>query len=746
MTRLIFSFLAMFFAEVASANPVRVRAGEHGSFTRVVLEFDIRPTWKAQRTGTGLRLSFNQASPLNFDLSKTFRLIDRTRVANIRLARDNTLDVDIACNCDFRFNEAGDSALIIDVVSLDAPTPGTFSTVIPISPLIAQDGVADAPSADTVVAGRKPPLVLPRIGMGATLDAGIGASSRGESLLVQNLPSENRSVAVELMGRALSRAAAQGLVSADLDVGPNTRVASGPTLGLEEDHSNISVTTSFDRAMRPDMIDVSPTHRGTVCLPEGQIDVANWGDAKDSGLLGRLRSAAVSEDGSVEASGAAKLARYYIHMGFGTEAKAAAKYVPSSRDRDILTALAEIMDHGRTEASMLQGQVSCDGAISLWAALAAPLKTSEIPSNTNAILSTFSALPPHLRDHLGPILSERFHAVELHEQARTVINAMTRGGSKTEESELASARLELEGTQGDTARETLAELSNGTDLTAAGALLELLKDAEQRGMAPNPIWVEDAPTLVGALEGTKIAEDLNIAGLRGLVALGRFQEFRAAVVDDSPGLSPDVRRNLALFALRSALETGSDRDFVLSEVGLSKLVEPGLHDREQRLAIATRLLEIGLATRALSYVSASPETLKELEVKVRGLIADNRNVMAIEIVRNSPLSGAERLLASALVAGGEDANAIRAFEAVGEMEEASGAALRTGNWSWLSENGTEPISTATRALASPEPVAEPISSETPNGALILAARERRAQVRSFLELTKPDRSTTAFTN
>ena len=146
------------------------------------------------------------------------------------------------------------------------------------------------------------------------------------------------------------------------------------------------------------------------------------------------------------------------------------------------------------------------------------------------------------------------------------------------------------------------------------------------------------------------------------------------------------------------------------------------------------------------YDNTRVQTLKELEVKVRSLIADNRNVTAIELVRNSPFSGAESLLASALVAGGEDANAIRAFEAAGEMEEASGAALRTGNWSWLSENGTEPISTATRALASPEQSEEPISSETPNGALIQAARERRAQVRSFLKLTKPDRSTSAFTN
>ena len=140
-------------------------------------------------------------------------------------------------------------------------------------------------------------------------------------------------------------------------------------------------------------------------------------------------------------------------------------------------------------------------------------------------------------------------------------------------------------------------------------------------MAPNPAWVDDAPTLVGALEGTEIAERLNLAGMRGKIALGRFDEFRAALVDDAPGLTDDSRRELASLALRTLLVAGSDETFVTTEIGLSKIVAPASLPRPVRHGLAKRLHELGLSQRATAYLDATPETKEDLELAVRVRLA-----------------------------------------------------------------------------------------------------------------------------
>ena len=88
--------------------------------------------------------------------------------------------------------------------------------------------------------------------------------------------------------------------------------------------------------------------------------------------LGRLRTAAIAEDGSVEPEGAIQLAKYYLHLGFGAEAGVSIQNNLPFQDREIIDALADIMDRGHTDSNVFDGQISCNGIVSLWAALARP--------------------------------------------------------------------------------------------------------------------------------------------------------------------------------------------------------------------------------------------------------------------------------------------------------------------------------------------------------------------------------------
>ncbi len=728
----------------AMSQPVKVSAGEHGSFTRIILDFESRPKWDARRNGRGYRIAFDNTAPLSFDLSRVFRLIDRQRVSDIRASGNNRLDLDLACDCDIRLGEAGETALIVDVVSLSETEPRIQSQVGSPSPPTGNFAMPELPTQDAPGTDRSTPASMPHPSADTAPSSTLVTGRALGGLPVLDFKGSDQSVALEMMGRALSRAAAQGLVTANTDLQPRTGETAGGHQGLPSARGNVSVTTSFDRAMRPDAAPAAPTHAGAVCTPTSQIDVLNWGDVGDRDMLGRLRSRAVAENGSVDPRKVGDLARYYVYLGFGREARVAAGHMPDSMDRQIVEALADIMDSGRSAAVFLKGQAACESASALWATLAEPLTEMTTPASLDSILSTFSALPPHLRNHLGPLLSDRLHAAGLEEGARVAMNAVTRSGKKTEESELASAKLELDGTHGDMARETLSALSNGTNLTAAGALLELLRDAEKRGMPPNPNWVEDAPSMIGALDGTEIAEELNIAALRGLIALGRFEDFRQAVLDDTPGLTPARRLELAKLGLETALEAESDQDFLLAEIGLSRIVSPESFSRETRISMSARLLDVGLAGRAMNYLPASPETPEELAVAVRGLIATGQTGQAIELALQAGYVGTEAVLASAYVANGRDREAIEVFAGFGETTGALAAALRSGDWESVSQIGPEPIAQASRVLSGS--VAEVATENSPNGALIQATRDRRAQVEALLELTRPQAAMAAFTN
>ncbi len=739
MIRAIVFLLALLLSPPVWAEPVRVSAGEQSGFTRVILEFPELPQWQARRRGTTYRINFSSVSPLDFDVSRVFRLVDRERIRDVRAVGGNALEIDLACNCDVSFSQTGSNAIVADVHPFEDEPPVAQASMSQSMTPSAVDETPDLPATERVVPAFSNPAEVrsPDLPEQPMRNADISFDLEASETTGQ--------VSVELLGRALSRAAVQGLASAERSVAPRESETTFQQLRSLGTRQNLSVTTSFDRATMPDSVTLPPTNEGSQCLQDRTVDVAMWGDAKDSGLLGRLRSAAISEDGSIDAEGAADLARFYIHLGFGAEAQIAAKYMKPSQEQEIIFALAEVLDSGRSDAAILRGQSACQGTVSLWSILARPMEKSTTPISASPALAAFSALPAHLRTHLGPLLSERLHEVDLDDAARTAINAVTRGGAKTDESELATARLELDGTHGDEAREVLADLSNGTNLTAAAALLELLEDAESRGMAPNPAWVDDAPTLVGALEGNEVAEHLNVAGLRGKIALGRFDEFRAALIEDTPGLSTTSRKELANLALRKALEIASDQEFLKAEVGLAKILSPDHLAEDVRLALAARLHGLGLSQRGQKYLEPNPNTLEGLETTVDVLLAIGETREAIAFLESSTVEGIEDLRARLLVAIGDDVSAISAFQAAGDEDGAVSAAMRTADWTWIANNADPLVAIPAESLSARD-LDTATATENQNGALIEFSRERRQGVRSLLELTRPSKDMSSFTN
>ena len=704
------------------------------------MDFETLPDWEARQVGRSQRITFSDAN-LRFDISRAFRLIGRERIGDIRLI-EGGLEFDIACDCSFSVAHVAENAIAAEVRPRGSSKGAQTAVIEALRPPVIENDVVSLPSINTLERMPKPtmgdsPKHDDLFDTSSVLHFERGLLAPG---LDDALQQRSKSVAIELLGRQLSRAVAQGLVDAD----PNVLSRSPPerrSTSALENRSNLSVSTGIDRAINPNLNNIPPTAAGAICVPNSLVNVNSWGETSDPQALGRYRSAAIAEDGGLDSDGAIKLARFYIAMGFGAEAKTVASHLDDDRNREILTALGDIIDIGFSDTALFDGQSQCDGIVALWAMLARPDST-ELPENTDKVLATFSSLAPHLRSHLGPRLSETFRNAGRNEAARSVINAMTRGGDVTNKSALATARLNLESSLAEQARDTLTDLSVGTDVTAAEALLELLKDAEDRQMAPNPAWVtDDVPSLVRAIEGTEVAAELNIAGLRGKIALGMFEDFRNKLAQDGPGLDAASRVELAKQALAEAVLSASSEDFLKTEVGLSRILNRKDLPMQMRLRVSERLLALGLPKRALEYLGNNPGDDQERELKARVYLERDDPNAAIGLLegRQSTASQLE-LLAEAYRRRGDDRRAISVFSSTDNEKAALSSAFRSGVWEWVSESENAQISNPVRDLSGP------IEAQNTNVELIESSRHLRDQARALLDLTSPTVFEELFTN
>ena len=754
---LIFSFLST----MAAAEGLLVSMGQSASATRIVLTFQSRPKWSVVRSSDRFELVF-ETEGYSVDAPDFQDIVTSPRIASI--SSDDAggkLSIDLSCTCETDVYPFGDGSLIIEIrdplrLASDGQDLDTAPKQPPI-PIPSDESRSVTTKQDAPVSTSRPakpgspepedqkkavsePLAW------RPLDLDLGWIET----LGFDVSRETTSQAVEMISRELSRAASQGLIAAgsdpEFDRGSNRQ---GNGDGSLANRSNLKIQTSLDRAIAPNRDLHPPTRAGTVCFSDSEVDVAAWSGDAGINEIGRLRRDAFGENGEVTHEGGRNLARYYISLGFGSEALTATHFMADGKSKQILEALAEIVDHGASDINILDGQIYCDGQVALWAALARPIGTGVVPESTNSILSTFSGLAPHHRAHLGPVLAERLREVGLDDEARNAVNAVVRGGLQSNESELVTARLELEGTRPELARDSLVEISNGTDVTAAEALLELLEDAERREMNPNPTWVEDAPSLARATEGNEVATLLNLAGLRGRISLGQYDELRLALAEDTPGLDRNTRRDLAVSGVVSATRNAEDGEFLRTEIAFSKLFEVQDINSSDRFLVAQKLSAIGLASRAQKYLVDGPQTTEEVVIASDIFLANGRNEEAVDLLSTQNSADAVHQLGRILSRVGKNGPATQAFEDGGFIEEAAQSALRAGDWSWIAERNIEgssgALSDAARTLSSPLHVLD--STEDPgNGRLIVSSQILREHAQSLLSETELSKNREAFTN
>jgi hypothetical protein len=805
-------------APAAAAETARVRSGEHDGFTRLVVELPAAAGWRLGRrpSGYGLRV----ARPgLDYELSGAFRLISRARVAALSDGGGGHLEIALACRCHATAVDFGASWVVIDIRDGPAPVDSPFEVALE-APGFGAEEPADRGAAVQAAATKPPPpapgpaaasiaapwdpawrglTLSPAIPAPSPTTAGTLAPGAGSGIAPAL---ETADVAAPsrppldgeeaLLLQELSRAASQGLLEADVPWLERARdAAAGEAAAAKAPpdeagtapaepaqmaaaseafadpapapdpagHVRLEVESSIDRDAGAATPRARATAEGVACLPDSLFDLAGWGgsEAPARGLAAR-HAALVGEFDRPDPAAVLGLVRYYLSLGFGAEARATlAAFAVDDPSAEVLGLIAGIVD-GVPEGlpGRLGGQAGCPGRAALWSVLA----EGGVPppeADTRAIVAAFSALPLHLRRHLGPGLAEGFLARGDRATATTLRNAIARApGEHGDAFALLEARLALE--RGDPgAPAALERLAGGEDAAAAAAYATFLAGELAAGQAPER-GADTAAALAFERAGTAEGEALAVLAVRARLAEGAFaqalDEIRRIEADGDNGErgTAEAGRSDAgggkagggkaggggagggdtgggdtgggdtgggdtaelWSAFADALARGAqDGPFLrLAFAARDRLAEADL-SAPVAAALARRMTGLGFAEEALRYLPAESEDEATRFARAEALIATGSAAAAYGAL--APLSGpaADRLRAEARAALGDARGAARLFAAAGDAVSADRAALAAGAWDLLAGSADPELRALAARRLAPEAGAGRLEGDTP---------------------------------
>lgn len=787
MIRLVLLIVVLCLPEPGRAESVTVRSGEHEDFTRIFLDFDAGADWVFGQVDGGFEFRPGR-DDIAYDLGRAFDRIPRTRIGAIEDRGGGRLYLAVDCPCHGDAFDLRGGRVVLDIK--DGPAPplaSQFQIALPsVAPASTEPAAAPPPAPPTdLAAGRsglplvlrdrveadpwplpfqpqsKPdiPLEMPQYERDLPAPGLIAAAPPPPSTPVAEPASRIAETEAALLEQ-IARAAAQGLVEADMGDVENSIAAATHPLGVPPvtrtqtpstpeppppvtGRGHVSVSTSLDRAANPDRAE---TEDGARCLDPVFFALEGWGAPIAEGTeIGPYRARLLREFDVADGEGVTELARYYVYAGFGAEAIAVIRRHPEDVVRgDLLTAMAQIMDHGHADpAESLVDQMICDGATALWAVLAQPRLDGGQPINRRAVLLAFGGLPPHLRRHLGPGLADRFLNAGDRETAESLHAAAERASDgATPDLALLSARITR--ASGDLAgAETRLDalIDDGSEVLPE-AVLDRIDATLERGGAVPETTVSLVESLLFERRGTDIEPRLRAAQIRALASASLFDRAfeRVFAARTEGALPPETVVDLTAELFRRLTGDASDAAF-LRHV-LTMKVDPAVLPADERRAIAARLLDLGFAHHARDILNGGgvlPEPADRL-LYARAALIEAKPKVAVGYLAGLDDDTAQHLRAQAMAAASDHSGAVAAFRALGDADAEAEAAWLGGLWDQL-ETGddTARAAVARLMLRNPgdddEPRLPPLAR---SGALVSASAEMRETLgRVLAEVPSP---------
>lgn len=759
---LLMTLVAPLWGLAAGAETITLRSGEHDGFSRLVLSPATPGGWALGRDGEDyvLRIDRDKAE---FDISGVYRLIPRTRLADIEPGQAaGTLRLTVRCACHTNAFETDAGRIVIDIAdgppSPDSPyerplaaadpAPRTNEVTPPATPLLpaewmlrpaapvadpnlalfrrAGDPAASAPPADEPAAppATSPPATperaskadssaaaqVPAANPALSSRTGTGATEFAPTLpddqpvTLPTLPDPRAAQTEADLLLQLSRAASQGLVKAlhpepAMPTADDTRPGVTPARPAAEpatatlpdlppdtaDHLAVQARTSIDRDMlMPDPAG-AVTANGITCYPDEHLALSDWGDGRPTMIqIADRRAGLVGEFDRPSPQAVLALTRLYLHLGFGAEARTTLDaFAQTDEESRLLRDLAAIVDGDLVEPTRpLTGMTDCDTAAALWAVMARRDLPAAAQVDTNAVLRSFSALPPSLRRALGGGLADRFIAAGKLDAARALRDAIARApGEAGPTIAMIDARLDLARGKSAAGEAALDRIAETNDPLSPEALIMTIRSRIDRGEPVDPALADTAEALAYERRDTAQAAILDQASILARASAGDFDRAFAAL-DRRWGEDPDATGNqttATLFALLAA--SPDDAAFVRHAFANLSQWENAAPDTAARLAVATRLVRLGLAEATRRVLTGDAAgTADGRRLLAEAALAEFDATGALDAIAGLDDSASAGIRARAQALAGDHRAAAASLAEAGDTAAAADQAWRGADW------------------------------------------------------------------
>lgn len=761
LTTLLFLVTA---ASKTVAETVLLRAGEHPGFSRIVLDQTAAAGWNLGRGENGYVLRLGRGN-VDFDLGRVYKMIPRSRIADLVQTADSTLQITLGCDCHATGFVTSGGSVVVDIADGPPRRSSLFETPIAAAssvkaaprpsphpeiaapdtstawrapstgfgratpdpglalfrrggaPMPSAESDISVPAADPVTDDASPHVAAPQPDMTPrSLPDSTAAEGRASDgippelpiLSAPVLPDPRFAVAQHDLLEQLSRAATQGLLEVDRDrLRLRSRAPSGQGVvvsstseGAARGRPGMHSETSIDRDSKFTVTRAPVTATGGTCIANEAMSIGAWGDDRPaSQQIAERRAPLVGEFDDPSNDAVLSLARLYLFLGFGAEARAVlTSFGVPDGSSPILQDIGLILDGYDLEGrGTLPDMTGCDTFAAMWAVLAWRDLPPDAEINEGAVLRAFSALPPHLRRNLGPGLSARLLSADATSSARAIRDAVARipgdGGAALD---MMDGRLSLARGDIDGAMTALVPLAAGNDPLAVEALILSIESKLDRQETVDPATVNAAAAL--AYEHQDGADGPILTRLH-ILARGASGDFAAAfyALHRWPGTPPEATRHDTVTRLFGMLAETADDGVFLTEYFNERELVAAIAEDDLQIALAQRLADAGFGDEVrtlLSGRSGRSETGRLLLAEAA--LIDFNPAQALAEVAGLPGQAALDIQARALAMDGDHLAAATTLTALGQAEPAALAAWRGGDWEGAATATPEAIQRAIR--------------------------------------------------
>ena len=573
-----------------------VRAGDHQSFVRLVVQSSINTEFNINPLGNTLSIESKNTED-TFDVGRVFDRIDNQIVTDARVT-GNTAQFDLTCKCEIEISYMEPRLTIIDIIratvrkqplmtgpdveseNLQSYWDQSLNAVVGIgevmspAPLPIRD-VSDEQKPITKSANRKlksmevieADITLhPSTRSTFLFDPGRGFDNQvGAEIGVFSNQAETFA---EALTKQIGRAATQGILEPSRDFReisesqeqiqnlrntPSAQNSENTRTDRQSSHIAVRNPISEHNFGRPQEEFVNIT-----CQDSGLFDVSTWATENFSDAISTIRQSLFTEFDRLDSEVAHNLIETYLYFGFTDEARQLLPLIEGANRNTYAYSMVLESISNETNNSTSSELANCNSNVSLWATI---LNTdSSTPVNTDQALLALNALPPHLRQIVAPKLSKALRERGLLQEAAQALRSTRKSHDLHAEQRLEEVEVSTQHGGTKEATSTLLEVSTANVTESPRALVKYLKVRNAEGNSTSEKILTLAKAYGTELRGTPIAEELERERINALIVASKYGDAIAAISRASFGKDFQMDRFETLVAAISQVE--SDTEFL----------------------------------------------------------------------------------------------------------------------------------------------------------------------------------------